>query len=135
MINYINKNPKYFFYIPLVFYWILIIVLTSLPSNSLPKVALSDKVNHFLAYFGLAVLLGGTLFHQRKFNFLSSNYILATIIIASFYGLVDEIHQLFIPGRYCELYDWLANFVGVIAGTFFIYLFLKGKEKRNSIEV
>lgn len=134
MISIINKYPKYFFYIPLVLYWILLLVLTSLPSDALPTVAFSDKVNHFLAYFGLAVLLGGTLYHQKRFSFFSVNYVLATIIISSVYGIIDELHQLFIPGRYAEFYDWLANFTGVLAGTFLIYMFLNKKENKNSIE-
>ncbi|MBZ0183373.1 MAG: VanZ family protein [Melioribacteraceae bacterium] len=134
MFKIIDNHPKYFFYIPLVLYWILLLVLTSLPSNALPKQAFSDKVNHFLAYFGLAVLLSGTLFYQKKNRFLSAKYLISTIVLSSFYGFLDELHQLFIPGRYAEFYDWVANFIGALTGTFIFFLFLKIREKKNSIE-
>ena len=37
--------------------------------------------------------------------------------IAGAYGLFDEFHQLFVPGRYASLTDILLNLVGVAAGT------------------
>ena len=37
--------------------------------------------------------------------------------ITTAYGLIDEFHQLFVPGRYASLTDVLLNLVGVAAGT------------------
>ena len=47
------------------------------------------------------------------------------IIIASVYGIFDELHQLLIPGRSAEFLDWLADFFGAMTGVLiarFIYI-------------
>jgi VanZ family protein len=36
--------------------------------------------------------------------------------IASLYGATDEIHQLFVEGRNCNAWDWVADTVGAILG-------------------
>ena len=43
--------------------------------------------------------------------------VLACIGITTAYGLFDEFHQLFVPGRYASLTDILLNLVGVAMGT------------------
>jgi VanZ family protein len=99
-------------------------VLTSLPSDQLPSVEVSDKVNHFLAFFVLGFFLNLALKYQNKFPTLKRNVILITILIASFYGLLDELHQLLVPGRSAEVLDWIADFVGAVTGSLlaeFIY--------------
>jgi len=120
-------------YIPLVLYWVLLLVATSIPSKSLPKVAIGDKFEHFLAYFILAILVLLAFHFQRKFPSLYSYPILSTIAIVSVYGLFDELHQILIPGRYAELYDWLANFIGTIFGVVLVY-FLFLKPNKNYLE-
>ena len=32
--------------------------------------------------------------------------------IAAFYGISDEIHQIFVPGRDASIYDWFADCIG-----------------------
>lgn len=36
--------------------------------------------------------------------------------IASAYGISDELHQSFVPGRDCNVWDWLADTLGAIIG-------------------
>ncbi|MGQ9798958.1 MAG: VanZ family protein [Ignavibacterium sp.] len=113
-----------FIYLPLIIHWVTIFILTSLPSNRLPSVEISDKLNHFLAFFVLGFFLNLTLKYQTKFPELKKNIFLITIIITSGYGLLDELHQLFVPGRSAEVLDWLADLIGGVSGNFlaeFIY--------------
>jgi VanZ family protein len=42
--------------------------------------------------------------------------LIITIIITVSYGLLDEFHQSFIPGRYASLSDMLLNIVGITTG-------------------
>lgn len=107
-----------FIYLPLIIHWVTIFILTSLPSNKLPSAEVSDKINHFLAFFVLGFFLNLTLKYQTKFSKLKKNILLITVIIAAGYGLLDELHQLFIPGRSAEVLDWLADFIGAISGNF-----------------
>lgn len=106
-----------FIYLPLIIHWVTIFILTSLPSESLPSVEISDKLNHFLAFFVLGFFLNLTLKYQTKFPALKKNILIITIIIASGYGLLDELHQLFVPGRSAEVLDWIADFIGAISGS------------------
>lgn len=130
MFEYLEKRKIWLVYIPLAFYWLILFTATSLPAYDLPKLGISDKINHFLAYFLLAILLNLTLMYQRKSRFLFEKAAPVTIIICFIYGALDEIHQMFIPGRYAEILDWVADASGVILGVFLVY-FLKNKLNYN----
>ena len=56
--------------------------------------------------------------------------LIITIIITLGYGLLDEFHQTFVPGRYGSLIDSLLNLVGIFMGILF-FLFIA--PKRNEI--
>jgi VanZ family protein len=73
---------------------------------------ISDKLLHFGAYGLLSALLYLNLYFQNKFELLSNYSAFFTVLIASVYGLLDEIHQMFVPGRSAEFLDWLADFSG-----------------------
>ncbi|NWF89183.1 MAG: VanZ family protein [Ignavibacteriaceae bacterium] len=126
MFNYLERNKVVLVYLPLIFYWLLLFILTSLPSQSVPSVGVNDKLEHFAAFFGLSFLLYLALSLQKKSPLVRKNAFLFTLIIASFYGLLDELHQLIIPGRSCELIDLTADILGAILGVvFFKIVFLK----------
>ena len=126
MFKYLEKRKIWLVYIPLAVYWLILFTATSLPAYDLPKLGFSDKLQHFSAFFILAVLLKLALLYQRKSRFLFENAIIATIVICLFYAGIDEIHQMFIPGRFAEILDWVADGSGVILGVFLVY-FLKIK--------
>lgn len=130
MFEYLEKRKIWLVYIPLTFYWLILFTATSLPAYDLPKLGISDKINHLLAYFLLAILLNLTLMYQRKSRFLFEKAALVTIIICLLYGALDEIHQMFIPGRFAEILDWVADASGAILGVFLVY-FLKNKLNYN----
>lgn len=116
MFKFLEKRKVWLIYIPLFIYWIILITATSIPAEKLPSIKLSDKIEHFIAYFGLAILLNLTLMYQRKSIFLFNKASLVTIFICSFYGAVDELHQILIPGRFADTMDWLSDSLGTIMG-------------------
>ncbi|HMU41737.1 MAG TPA: VanZ family protein [Ignavibacteriaceae bacterium] len=120
-----EKNKKSVVYTSLIIYWIILLSATSIPADSVPTTGVSDKIEHFLAYFILSILLASTLFFQNKFTILKKYYLLSTLIIASVYGAIDELHQLLVPGRSCELLDWLSDIGGVMLGIIFVRTILK----------
>lgn len=120
MLNRLEKNKKWLVYFPLTIYWLILFVATTLPAQDLPKTGVSDKIEHFLAYFILAVLLNLTLMFQNKYYRLKKNAWLYTLIFALIYGGLDEIHQYFIPGRDCDLLDWISDSTGVLLGLGFV---------------
>ncbi len=120
-----EKNKKSVVYTSLIIYWIILLSATSIPADSVPTTGVSDKIEHFLAYFILSILLASTLFFQNKFTILKKYYLLSTLIIASVYGAIDELHQLLVPGRSCELLDWLSDIGGVMLGIIFVRTIIK----------
>ncbi len=77
------------------------------------------KSAHCLEFTGLAFLLGwAVLFTKGKTN------IIIPFLIASLYGVSDEVHQLFVEGRSCEFRDWAIDSFGAILGIIgFIIIF------------
>ena len=124
MFNFLERNKVVLVYLPLVFYWILLFTLTSLPTQSVPAVGVSDKVEHFLAYFGLSFLLYMALLFQKKSKFFKKYALRITLSISFIYGIIDEVHQLLIPGRSCELNDFIADLLGAIFGLIVIKILL-----------
>ena len=128
LFKFFLSNKKKFLYFPLGLYWLLIFILTSIPGRSIPKVFGGvDKIKHFGAYFVLAFLLSFTLYVQKRFPILSKRALLFTFIITLFYGIFDEVHQIFIPGRYFDWWDLLADIIGSVIGIFLVKIIISNK--------
>ena len=112
MYNFLYRNRFYLINIPLVIYWIILFILTSLPSTMAVTVNVSDKIEHFGAYGLLSVFLYLNLSFQNKIKIFNKFPATFTVLIASLYGLLDELHQLIVPGRSAEFLDWFADFSG-----------------------
>jgi VanZ family protein len=84
-----------------------------------------DQVLHGIVYFLICLYLlagsfqGLTLFKEDSFK----KFILAVFILAT----ITEGVQLFVPYRVFNLFDWLANVVGIGVGLVVIWLFGRRK--------
>jgi len=129
LFKYIELHKKHLVYMPLFFYWLLILTLTSLPGAYMPDVKINDKIEHFLAFGGLGFLLHLSLRIQDKVSIVKKIPWLFTILIVACYAAFDELHQLFIPGRMCDINDWIADMIGTCIGVaimaFMIFIFDK----------
>ena len=124
MFEFLEKRKVWLVYIPLVVYWLILFTATTLPAERLPSVGFTDKVNHFIAYFILTALVNLTLIYQRKSRLLFEKAPIATIVICLFYGALDEVHQLFVPGRSAETLDWVADASGTFIGVLIVYFLI-----------
>lgn len=84
-------------------------VLSLLPQRDLPKVAVSDKIEHVVSYFVLAIL-GSLAFRERR-------SLLTLFVLLCAMGGIIELLQAFSPGRSPDIVDALANGAGAAAGT------------------
>jgi VanZ family protein len=125
LFNFLERNKVLLVYLPLVFYWILLLTLTSLPVHSVPSVGVNDKLEHTLAYLGLSFLLCLTLLLQTRSLVLRKHAVFFTLLIVFAYGVADELHQLFIPGRSCEFLDFIADAVGGVVGIIILKILLR----------
>ncbi|MBN2488635.1 MAG: VanZ family protein [Methanosarcinaceae archaeon] len=71
-----------------------------------------DKIEHMALYFGFGILLYLT-FHNSKYTVLRKYAPIVAIIVGVLYGMTDEFHQSYVPGRVSSTADLLANGIGV----------------------
>lgn len=100
---------------PALLYMAWIFYLSSIP-NPLPAPLPDgmDKVAHFGTYGLLGILLARALYAQPQQRLFRAW--LACSLIAAAYGISDEFHQYFTPGRSAEVLDAAADGLGGAAG-------------------
>jgi VanZ family protein len=91
---------------------IVVVIGSLLPGDSpvlreLDSLAVNDKLEHLLAYAGLAFV---PTLHETAAKLRVFLALVATM------GIVLELGQLFVPSRTCDVYDALADFAGILVG-------------------
>ena len=76
-----------------------------------------DKFLHACAFGSLAFTLS---YWFAADNWLTKpfRYFTVVCLITACYGISDEIHQIFVPGRDASLYDWFADCTGAVLAVF-----------------
>lgn len=74
--------------------------------------------SHFCEYAVFGVLLANAL----RCHMPLGRACLLAIAIASCYGVTDEFHQLFVPGRMCDPADWAVDTCGASLGALIGFL-------------
>ncbi len=103
------------YWLPLVLYAAAIFIESSFPTpDVVPSLPHIDKLLHVLAYavFGALCYRALTATGARRHR----SAIFLSVIMAAAYGISDEIHQSFVPGRSPEMLDVLADAVGGLLG-------------------
>lgn len=106
----------------------IIFFLSSLTSVGLPPFPYADKLIHAGIYTVLGFLVARALRKGHKLDF--APVVAATICFIAFYGVSDEVHQMYVPGRTAEVGDLLSDLVGGLAGVMF-YEFFSRISKKN----
>lgn len=120
MTLYEKKWFRVFSWALLVAYMGLIFWLSSLTVLPVPmRFPYEDKLIHAIAYAVMGFLAGNAFADgtQKKRFWLA-------FALVSLYGISDELHQAFVPGRETSFGDWLADTVGAWIGA---YLYLKSE--------
>ena len=113
----------------------LLFMVSSIPDLSPPLHLFEwdDKVQHFLAYTPLGWLL------MRSIVWRGSSTRKALWLVLAFgalYGITDEIHQHFVPGRTMDWTDAVADAAGIALGSWlFHYRRKTAVEKKLPAEV
>jgi VanZ family protein len=97
--------------------WAVVIFgLSSIPGNALPKVpgAQTDKLVHGIIYLVLGLVCGRAL--AATTGLAAGRRVALAFLLATAYGVTDELHQLFTPRRSCDWHDVVADAVGGLLG-------------------
>lgn len=103
---------KTIFRLLLLAYMILIISISSIPQQSLPKTFLLtwDKGLHMIEYFLLGILA------IKSINGVTFKSVLLVVFFGILFAVMDEYLQSFISGRMSSGFDVLADFFGIALG-------------------
>lgn len=83
------------------------------------------KSAHFSIYLVLGILVSGAMIKSGN----KKRTVVISLLICSVYAASDELHQLFVPGRGCQLKDVLIDSAGAFTGISINNLFLSIKRK------
>ncbi|KAA3662577.1 MAG: VanZ family protein [Calditrichaeota bacterium] len=112
----------------------LIFVLSSIPhlsTNGQFTFTLSDKFAHLLAFMPLGFFIYSA---QQEWPLVDRRFSFKlTMVFGLLYGLSDEIHQIFVPGRYFDIFDFIADGIGVYLGA--VSFVLLNKYSRQLVKI
>ena len=114
-INMISGERFFFYTLPVLLYMLLIFILSSMSHypDILSWTFSYDKLVHTVEYYVLGYLLIRVFITSSR-DILSRTSALLVIIIGALYGMSDEWHQSFVPGRYASIYDILFDTLGIV---------------------
>ncbi|MEO5346504.1 MAG: VanZ family protein [Magnetococcus sp. YQC-9] len=106
----LTKSKKFLYIGLLIGYSVVIYLISSVTGQELPEVLFDnqDKVEHMLAYGFMAFIAWIAI---RQLTTWRRPWLWAWLYCVG-YGVTDEWHQLFVPGRYGDLVDLLADATG-----------------------
>ena len=104
-----------------------------------------SPVGHFCEYLALGVALcnalrfhlkpqgkAGALITAQPVSALSKWAPALACALSSIYGVTDEFHQIFTPGRSCDPADWAVDTIAAALGALICYFVLKAARKRRN---
>lgn len=112
-----NRN---FFKYSLIIYLIAMLVAHLMRGGRFPldNIFGMDKIFHIVEYIIFSFLF---------INALKSpdiKKVITIIIIGTFYGALIELMQLYVADRFADIYDAMANVIGLLIGSFITYRYL-----------
>ncbi len=101
---------------PLALWAGAIVFVSSLSRPPTPRweVPQLDKFAHLAEYAILGALLARALLGAGRWR--PTQALAAAIVAGALFGASDELHQLFVPGRFAEVLDFLVDALGVALG-------------------
>ena len=118
MRNWLEKNLKVISWTFTIFMFLFIYLASSLefqPHGGVFSLGTKAILYHTSVFFALAMFLFISVWDIKKIGI--------SLVIVMIYAVLDELHQLFVPGRFSSSIDVFIDFVG-IALAFLIYLIL-----------
>ena len=105
--------------------------LSAQPGTDTPPLFIhQDKVMHFIAFSLLGFLAMGAV--RAKGNTHRNWQVWLIVLLVGLYGMSDEFHQRFVPGRDASMHDVVADMAGGIMGAWAMYFLVNILLARSS---
>jgi VanZ family protein len=101
-------------WLPVIAYMAMVFALSSLSEPPKPPGGLSYYHVHIAVYMGLGALTTRAV--AKGLRHVSLTAALVAIAISALYGVTDEYHQVFVPGRTFDVLDMAADAFGSVLG-------------------
>ena len=102
---------------PVAVYYGLISFFSSLSSSEIHfDLGRLDKGVHFLEFGLLGALMARALFWERLFYHIAKKWWVIGGGVIAILAVVDEMHQMTVPGRSSDKFDWAADILGAAFG-------------------
>jgi VanZ family protein len=98
-------------WLPVIAYMSALFAVSSLSRIPAPPQGITDKHEHFFFYGILAALTLRAL-AKGRWKGVTLATVAGAVLISSAYGVSDEFHQRFVPGRDYEVLDMVADAIG-----------------------
>jgi VanZ family protein len=92
---------------------VVIFLGQSMPDAPEPPGPLTDKHEHFF-FYGLLAVLVLRAFTNARWRRITARAACGAIAFSALYGVVNEWHQRFVPGRSYDVLDMIANTIGSV---------------------
>jgi VanZ family protein len=115
-------KPKFISFVPAIFWFIVTIVLMTLPASDIPSSSFLDEIYIdkwvHIGMFSILVFLTSFPFYKKRYS--SSVYFKITLA-AIVYGVAMEfVQRYFTEGRSFDVWDMVADAAGAFIGFIFI---------------
>lgn len=84
------------------------------------------KLAHFSEFFLLGIFA-----YLNVIEYYKDHYIFLSCLLCLFYAVFDEIHQMFVVGRNCSVYDILIDFSGSLLAILLCHLIIERCLKKS----
>lgn len=116
------KKNKIIYWVPVVLWASVIFWFSSLPTNPVSTVYWQEfavkKTAHMVEYSIFTIFLYRAF--KNTFSISGSKLYWITPLISAVYGITDEIHQMFTPGREPTVRDAIFDTIGTVLAMIFI---------------
>jgi VanZ family protein len=121
------------YHLPFYLFAAIILTVSSMPHFNPPnfEITFLDKIAHFIEYsiFSFLALRSlGKLLVFRNRNKLYWGVFIISVVFAA----LDEWHQAYIPGRFSDIYDFIADFFGSIIVVLAVFIRSNRRPTMNS---
>jgi VanZ family protein len=108
----------------------LIFTLSAIPGSGYPAhPGFLNYIAHFGEYLIFGVLLTIAFNAPKRALWIAA---VIALVIASLYGVSDEVHQLFVEGRSSDPIDWLTDTAGAMIGVVGTIWFISARKVKRS---